>query len=352
METLVYFMARTFKDHVHNANAIRTGLLMSPMTFAVGNAYINILYKPVTETLYKTLAEKLKLLENHPDFNQLSTTNMLKNMQHLWKNRRNPNALKQYKIHEHFINQTFNKYIAALQEGIDSFSMTQLAALNGDDVLTVFATHDNPGEKYESDFRLSDLLKLKRSSNSLHGPYVFSLTGKLDQLPPEDEAGLVHLFTLPNINPLTAGQLLSVRKSLDPSMERLRQQLVRDCPSEEPPRYGGGRWNKTTLPSIGSAIQEVINASPDLQWAAVLNPNVKTNVLVGEMDTHRFWQLQRDCDQVPDDSWEVLQALPADEPYPRTIPIVVIRVIGQLAEEAITDQDAILQHRRKTISLD
>jgi hypothetical protein len=145
-------------------------------------------------------------------------------------------------------------------------------------------------------------------------------------------------------------QLLGARKALHLQVEKLQKLLI---PEEATiGQYGGGRWNHALLAETGEGIQHAIDTNPDLKWATSIQPQFKSKVLVGEMDTHRFWQLLRDCDQVPDDSWEALQKLPSETPYPRTIPIIVVRPNVGIADDDSDKESDSLQHKRKTISLD
>jgi hypothetical protein len=106
------------------------------------------------------------------------------------------------------------------------------------------------------------------------------------------------------------------------------------------------------LTSCGKAIQQLIDGNPDLNWALSIQPSIRVHVLAGEMDIQRFWQLQRTNNQMPDDTWEVLQTLPPEEPYPRTVPVFVIKFSGLLPADEMIDQDVALTPKRKTISLD
>ncbi len=354
METIVYITSRSGIDHTYNAIAIRTGVIISPATYAVGNAYIGILYKMLSERHYKTVAQKIQFLETTPNFKELKTTpaEMIKDMRDLWNQRRNTHALKQYKRHEHMINEMFNTTMTALQNAMRNTRLMELAPLRGGKELYVMGLDDPNGEQYERDFRISKLLSLKLDGDDTVGPYVFTLVDKLAKLSPEEEDALTPLITLPNINLLSLDQLLSVRKSLDHAAKQLQQLLVPDISSSEKPQYAGGHWNKAMLTTCGKAIQQLIDGNPDLNWALSIQPSIRVHVLAGEMDIQRFWQLQRTNNQMPDDTWEVLQALPPEEPYPRTVPVFVIKFSGLLPADEMIDQDVALTPKRKTISLD
>ncbi|MCF8257676.1 MAG: hypothetical protein K9J06_08990 [Flavobacteriales bacterium] len=353
METIVYISTPSEILPPINAYAIRTGLILSTSTYAVGCAYMGILYDVLTKEVNRNLVRKIEFLKNHGAFeNQaLDSDQLIKEVKRLSNLKRDKNALKQYLMHEHHITAIYDAYNSALTEGMRNFSLLQLACLKDSDELIVLGFDDpNKGEEHVRNFRISKMLTLKLDPEGSPGPYAFILIDKLAKLPPEDEAGLVHVFNLPNINILTIDQLMVTRKALGPAMGRLHRLLIPDAATIG--QYGGGRWDRALLAETGKAIQHAIDGNSDLNWAISINPQFRSSILVGEMDAHRFWQLQRDCDQVPDDSWEALQNLSSETPYPRTIPIIVVRPNLVLSDEKpVNDLDS-LQYRRKTISLD
>jgi hypothetical protein len=352
MNSIVYISTPSNIDPPHNAHAIRTGLLLSTSTYAVGCAYIGILYDVLTKEANRNLVKKIEFLKNHGAFEgqPLDSDQLIKEVKRLANQKRDRNALLHYKMHEHHINLLYDSYTKILTDSMRSYSLLQLAGLRNSEELIVLGFDEPKGEEYELDFRISKLLTLKLDADGSPGPYTFILIDKLAQLPPQDEAGLKHVCTLPNINSLTLDQLLGARKALHLQVEKLQKLLI---PEEATiGQYGGGRWNHALLAETGEGIQHAIDTNPDLKWATSIQPQFKSKVLVGEMDTHRFWQLLRDCDQVPDDSWEALQKLPSETPYPRTIPIIVVRPNVGIADDDSDKESDSLQHKRKTISLD
>jgi len=351
METIVYILEKSNIMPGANAHALRTGLLMSTSTYSVGDAYMYILYDDMSKEANKSIERKIHLLSSHPEFEQFNATasELIATMRMLWSDRRNTASLLHYKRMESAINRLTSEYMRMAKEGMRDLSLIQLAPLRDQDMFIILGLASEHGEKYGQGYGISKVLSLFRDADSSDGPFAFVLIDRLAQLPPEDEAGLVEVFTLPNINLLTLDQLLGARKALGHSMEKLQQLLVPDHSSND---YTGGHWNRAPLAETGEAIQHAIDTNPDLNWAATHAPKFRSTVLVGEMDIHRFWQLQRDCNQMPEDSWEVLQNLPAETPYPRTVPIIVIRPNIGFSDPNEDEADESLQHKRKTIPLD
>jgi hypothetical protein len=54
---------------------------------------------------------------------------------------------------------------------------------------------------------------------------------------------------------------------------------------------------------------------------------------------------------LPDDTWAVLEALPADAAYPISIPVLIVQLPNGLDNDHLAEETAALP-KRKTISLD
>jgi hypothetical protein len=352
METIAYITSASGIHPAYNALALRTGLLISTATFAVGNAYMCILHDRLTAELNRNLTEKVRFIANYDTLQQsgLDPETVIRELKQLWNNRRNTVMMKEYKKRESLINKMYDAALQAVRLQVRNFSLMQLEGLKDSDELRVFGLDEVQGEGYERDFRISKILSLKVEPDGSPGPFAFIMIDKLAKLPAEDEAALTPLFTLPNINILTLDQLMGARKALSHWTEQLQQLLVPDTSADG--TYDIAHWDRPKLAQAGKAIQEAIGTNPDLNWATALRPHFTCQVLAGEMDTKRFWQLQRDCNQVPDDSWEVLNALTAETPYPRTMPIIVVRPSLDIADENPEEDADSLKSKRKTISLD
>ncbi len=351
MESIVYILQKSNITPGANAHALRAGLLMSTITYSVGDAYMYILYDDMSKEANKSIERKILLLASHPEFEQFnaSASELIANMRMLWSQRRNTAALMQYKRLESIINKITSNYMSIAKEGMRDLSLIQLAPLRDHDMFTIFGLASEDGEKYGEEYSISKILSLYKDEGYTEGPFAFILIDRLAQLSPKDEASLIQVFTLPNINLLTLDQLLGARKALSYSMEKLQKLLLLDHTSSN---YTEAHWHRAPLAETGEAIQHAIDTNPDLSWAAAHAPKFRSTVLVGEMDTHRFWQLQRDCNQMPDDSWALLQNLPSETPYPRTVPVIVIRPNIGFSDPNDEQAEESLEHKRKTISLD
>lgn len=351
METIVYITSRSEVSVPLNILAIRTGLLISDTTFAVGNAYLSILYEEVMTEYHKNLARKVRFLQKDPEFTEagFDGDKMVRDLKFLWDRRRDSNALKIYKNLEHAINNMFEECTKKTLTLLKAVGALQLAPLRGSDELVVLGLEEELGEVYPDGFRISKVLTLKRDSDEDSGPYVHILIAQLAVLSPEDESNLVHLFDLPNINVLTLEQLMAVRKDLAPHMKALHDLLAPD--PDTTVDYASGIWDRTRMVEVATSLRQAINGHPEIVWAIGVGHNYKASVLAGQMDIQRFWQLQRECHQVPDDSWQVLNSLPSETPYPRTVPVIVIRTAFTSDSTDSVDVDPV-SHKRRTISLD
>jgi hypothetical protein len=351
METIVYITSRSEVSLPLTCFAIRTGLLISDTTFAVGNAYTFILYEEILTQYHSNPSRKLRFLQRDPDFIAagFDGDQMLRDLKLFWERRRDPKALKLYKTLERIVNNMFDESTQKSLTLLRAVGMLQLAPLKSSPELVVLGLEEELGEVYPDGFRISNVLTLKRESDEDSGPYVHILIAQLAVLSPEDESNLVHLFDLPNINVLTLEQLMAVRKDLAPHMKALHDLLTPDPDTTED--YASGIWDRTRMAEVATSLQQAINRHPEILWAIGLGHNYKASVLAGQMDMQRFWQLQRECHQVPDDSWQVLNSLPSETPYPRTVPVIVIRTAYTSDPTDSVDVDSV-SHKRRTISLD
>ncbi|MCF8257674.1 MAG: hypothetical protein K9J06_08980 [Flavobacteriales bacterium] len=355
MDIIVYNLITARLELSTEAAAIRAGLLMGNHTFSTGSSYSFIFFEEMLLDRNNTIVLKLGILEGEPDFFEPGQKpgDMLRMMRMLWKNRRKKDCLKHYKHMEHLIDTLFKERVTEIVKPMKKFGMVQLASLqDGGDLIVNYA--DAPkGEGYKDGFRISNMMQLKDIDRQMAGPIAFILFDRSATLPEQDEAGLTHVFRIPNLNALSNDHFLAVRECLRPVMARLQELLQLTPHTGDRPPHLGGNWQHDRMGEVGKAIQEAIDANEDLNWVLSFRPDIAIDVLVGEMETHRFWQHIRDNGLIPDDSWEVLQALPKDGPYPQTIPVIVMRSNqGTGHRERNLSEENRMQHRRKTISLD
>jgi hypothetical protein len=355
MDTIVYNLIPAGLNISVESLSIRLGLVLSQHVFSTGSSHCFIYYEEMMLDKTNCLELKLRILEREPDFLEPGQKpgDVLRAMRLLWKSRRKTECLKQYKKMERSVDNLFKIHITESVQPMLKFGMVQLATLqDGGDLIVNYADAPN-GEEYKDGFRISSVMQLKDIDEELTGPIAFVLYDKLTTLPSQDNAGLTHMFRIPNLNCLSNEQLLAVRESMRSAMARF-QELLQPTLQEGPAsHYLGGHWQKEKMAEVGMAIQRAIDANDELNWVLTLQSNIAIDVLVGEMDTHRFWQHMRDHGLIPDDSWEVLQALPKDGSYPTTIPIIVLRYnLGADFNERTFSEESSLQHKRKTLSLD
>jgi len=355
MDTIIYNIIPAKVELSCEALAIRAGLLMGNRAFSTGSSYCFIYYEEMLLDKNNCLELKLRILERDPEFLQPGQKpgDMLRTMRTLWKSRRNTECLMHYKRMERAVDTLFKIHATESVQPLMKFGMVQLATLqDGGDLIVNYA--DAPkGEDYKDGFRISNMMQLKDIDEQMTGPCAFILFDKLATLPEQDEARLTHMFRIPNLNALHNEQLIAVRERLRPVMTRLQQLLQPISYTSDGTPHFGGNWQKDRMAEVGKAIQQAIDVNEDLNWVLSLQPDVAIDVLVGEMDTHRFWQHMRDNALIPDDSWEVLQALPKDGAFPHTIPVISLHSNhGTGPIERNLSEENRIQHRRKTLSLD
>ncbi len=325
MEAFVYISKDSGISPGLNSYALRTGLLISPVTVSIGNAYLGILFESLSKQWNNTPERKISFLRQKPEFNHsgLDADVMIRELRFFWSKRRDSRALKLYKTLENRINNLYAVLHDDYAKLFHATGLLQLAPLQESDELVIIGLDEATGEQYQDGLRLSSLLSLSRDPDDTPGPYVHVLIGNLTEIPPEDEATLVPVLDLPNVNALSFEQLMGVRKSLASQMASLQALLIPDSGPDSP--FNASHWDLDRVPLTAPSIQQAVDADPDLSWARTVQASFGSKVLIGHMDIKRFFQLQRDCGQVPDDTWLVLSGLEPRTDCPASIPIIVIR---------------------------
>ena len=167
-----------------------------------------------------------------------------------------------------------------------------------------------------------------------------------------DKVEMTHLCTVPNLNSLVPNQLLSARARLAPLRQELDRLIPLMKPAEGEKRFYTGTWQLNELKSFSIRLQEAIDTTPELEWSATVQPDAMTNILVGSMETTALWQLMRENNQIPDDTWPLLERRMRDGDHCKQIPLLSLVLDMEGQENHHFTEEESLQHRRKTIDLD
>jgi hypothetical protein len=351
MDTIIYNGGHPPLDLSTESLCIRAGFIMGTMVHSFGNAGSHWHFKAMLEDKRQSFESKIAMMKSSPEhLGEGDAEEMLKAMQMLWKNRRNTPSLLLFKKMEHRLNEAYAYYGQQMLAQMSRFSLLQLQDV-GDDALMVSDGWMQNGESYPDGFHVSHLLMMQPLPEfGMNGPFALFLFDRTAALPEEELRQMTRLFTLPNLNFLKAEQLQALRNGLRPEMERLEALLLPTGDAD-----GSVRWDKQALVRSLPELQRVLDANKELQWIRSFNlDDMAVEVLAGEMDTKRIWQVQRDSGIIPDDTWAKLQALPADAHYPQTIPVFLIRRSNDQGTPVLRNmtEETAMMHTRKTISLD
>jgi hypothetical protein len=350
MEFIVYNYRGPKLGLSGEALSIRIGIILGQRVHSIGIAGNHIYLKQNLETLNTTFEQKLKTMMKFPDVipGAEKLNSMLDTMRLQWKDRKNRKNLVGFKQNEHKLNVAYESFVIATTILRKVHGLIQLSAF-GEDILVVTNASSEVGERYADKFNISNLLQLHAfKQKSLHGPFVFVLYDQLAELPEEVMQNMTHLITLPNLNYLSPEQMLAVRTDLRPHTERFAA-LLKPTEGEG---HCGAHWDKAGLAHIGHELQDAMAANEEIQWMSNFNMEHSTSkVFAGEMETRSLWKHLRDNGMLPDDTWAVLEALPADAAYPISIPVLIVQLPNGLENDHLAEETEALP-KRKTISLE
>lgn len=353
MNLIVYNRAVAKADLSLSAFALRTGLLLAEHTFAVGELPNFILYEQQMLNMKESFRIKAMLqgISLKPDADaikkavaELKTLRNTKN-----KSQRELVFMKQT---EKFIAQAFEFYLQNQVTTLSKFGLCQLSELQENERGRLHFCHVNK-DKGETvpNFELSHLLACRFSEDSYKTSDVLALTGPITSAIHE-QVEMTHLCDLPNLNSLQINQLLSVREQLAIIRKELSSLIPMMQPSENQKRYCTGTWNMDGVKELAVRLQQELTNMPELQWITNLQKEISCIVNVGCIDTPTLWQLLRDNEMLPDDTWKALNMRIKSKDYPAQTPITTVTPPANVSLSRYFNEEESLLHKRKTINLD
>ena len=174
------------------------------------------------------------------------------------------------------------------------------------------------------------------------------------------KCGLQKCFTLPNINLLTAIELKSIRKQLEPLSAEFRKQTNAWLKIFEEPDTGNTmeHFQKNVWPHAAS-LQAAIAQNELIQHTYASQRSVSyIELWMGEIPTAVLWQFYKDFEVIHDATWNILEEALKNEPkWQKRTPVLVINVpltesTKQIVGESIAEQETEVKSLRKHISVD
>ena len=332
---------------------IRTGLLLSELSFAIGGSPFYIMYQQ--SMMQMNVQNKVKLMIQSADLadHRLALMQMEADLKTL-RNRKNKNQrdLVFLKQTEKAVEQWFEGYVEERTSQLRRFGLPQLSALEADrqNGLRLWYYNKDHGETHEP-APISEVLGYEYKEGGVMATDVMAFGKSFTEIL-MGKVEMSHLCTLPNLNSLQPNQLLSARARLAPWRQELDRLIPLMKPAEGEKRFYTGTWQLDELKTFSVRLQEAINNTPELEWSAKVQPDAMTHILVGSMETTALWQLMRDNDHIPDDTWPLLERRMRDGDHCKQIPLLSLSLAEEGQENHHFTEEESLQHRRKTIDLD
>lgn len=362
MNALVYNKITSKFNLGWESHALRAAFILNGGVMAAGDSPYSIHYKAMTTSSKYGLEFKLKHLAKYEEFKQFNQTadEVFKDLKFLKNNRQGgKTSLVLYKKMESAINQMFLVRVNQEVTSMEAMGMIQLADLTSDEGFYPCALENLAGENYGGHQNLSWLLSMEDvggdipEKDKISGRFAFMLFDRLVKNNVPDLVELIPLVTLPTLVALNVAQLRNLKRALKPLADRLDKLLLPSPPLADGTRYIAGVWDDAALPQLAQEMQAALDANADMQWAKKMSKNWSSQLYVGMMETPALWQLMRDNDLVPDDTWEVLQKWVQDKHYAPKMPIFDMRIVeGATGLDGPIAIEEIDLHTRKTLDID
>lgn len=335
--------------------ALRAALCLFPRTCSVGSSVFIINYEDISTK--QNLGSRLKaLISNASNEEDKEHFREVANALRLVRKRKQMQKadIVFLKRTEKYIDSIFTHNVEERLRLFEKYGLPQLAPFyhSKNKCLNLWFVNHKAGEENER-AALSRLLTFKvekEEDNDYLFPDVFVF---YDFLAKEvlSSKSLTPLATLPNLNILKANQLTNVRNRLQPQREELKLLLPLDEVDEHGNQYFSGTWNLEGVKTFAPRLQQALNTTPDLEWSKSLYPDVHLDLHVGNINTLELWQLLREKELLPDDTWNVLEERRKSGIHCQTTAIMTITSNLDGTELYNLTKEETLKHKRKTINL-
>lgn len=333
--------------------ALRVGLCLSDNVCCVGHSTNIILYDYSSENL--TPANKARLLLSK--LQQPEDLELVRKAQAIMQSiRRKKHRSKEdiliLKRGEKITVDLFDHYRKELLTELQKTGLPQLYPFHIEEnkCLYLWVVNNEQGEPPERG-QLSGVLSFGLLEDEEDQPSVVIFYERLG-LDVSKRYDCTPLVSLPNLNILEYEKLNNLRQRLEPYRNELAATLPLMGTEDGEAEYATGIWDLERVKELAPRLQKELDSTPEIQWAAQLNEEVRADLLVGNMETTELWQLLHDHGIVPNDTWDVLQKLKQSGSYCPTIPFITIRSDWATRSTINLSEDDSLAHKRKTIDLD
>lgn len=333
--------------------ALRSGLCLLNNTCCVGYSAHTIMYKYASENL--SLSRQMKLLLRHMQQPEdvavmeraIQINRAIRSKKHLGKQ-----DIIELKRTEKIIGDIWKTYREEVLKGLENTGLPQLAPFYfaEDKSLYLWAVDKEQGET-EDNGKMSNLLAFETDQPVSISPDVVIFYETLGH-EVQEKFPCTHLATMPNLLIMDHPKLDNLRQRLEPQRKELESLLPLIPKDEEGHQYFTGTWNLEGIKEFSPRLQKVLDAAPEVQWAAEMQKDVRVDLYVGNMGATDLYGLLHDRGIIPDDTWQVLQQRVESGKLCPTIAFIAARSEWAAAEMANLSEEETMSHRRKTIDLD
>lgn len=339
-------------DFSWESYALRASLCLFDEAVCVGPSIYTIVYEEYARNLPLESKVRTLAMNEKDDESRLKFEQCVRDLKFMRK-RKHPkkHEIVLMKKLEKSINDLFELHIKDMLTAFKKHGLPQLAPFNaGDDAcLHLWYVHSDLGEQ-NKEGRLSQVLCFEVNEDHDMIPDVFVFYDTLAHQVLKDHT-LTPLAKLPNLNALEADKLQLVRNQLDSEREELTSLLPMMEADKHGKQYYTGTWNLEGVKAFAPRLQQSIDKVHEIDWSSKLYTNVRSELHVGNMDTLELWQLLRNHDFIPDDTWKILQQKHESGIHCPTTPIMTITSnVGTDGLTNLTSEETLV-HKRKTLDL-
>ena len=331
MTTIVYNTAISALKKDNESFVLRTGYIISDKTVIAGSAGADMVFDETFKRL--NMRQKMVAFERwygheYGDILQSLKESFKAGEKIKHKSTQQIVALKKL---EQAITQICNEMVKGFMEMQSNAGFDVIKQLINDDVFELYDTDINGEKEFEPYKPASKLLQRMLPAGYDEDAIFFLLpeflynakypTGEEesnedDQQDSDKEVSVCPLFTLPNINILSAPELKAVRKNLEPATAVLRQhidawaKLFYNNTSQEEHR----QYLEEKLVPAAEDLQKLIAEDKILQHCNRLQHNkLKIEVCTVEISVYHLWYFYRHYKVITDDTWKILEQLQEQE---------------------------------------
>ncbi len=334
--------------------ALRACYLVCDSILAAGTSCENIWYSDMMQKLNYT--QKIQIIEAH----YKNTDNPLVEAGQfisLWKQTqkvkyKNPKQIVMLKKFEAAIDTLYKKILAEMKEGVDRTGLPELKGLvDGKSIGFIGMLQANLESEENNANPASKLLKGElpeeedKTPRNTNERAIFCLTPEFfiealsanrkiytyrdEEAKDITNCWLHKCFTFPNINLLSAIELQSIRKLLEPVSAEFKKQAdawIKIC--DEP---GTGDtlalFQKNVLPHTASLQAAIAQADLIKHIYTSQRSDANLELWMGEIPVEVFWQFYKTFEVIHDATWNILsQALQNETKWKKRVPVMALRV--------------------------